>query len=298
MSETLLPRIERFLGRSWEEKREIMAWHVRRMLKRAWLGVFFVRRLEPGFWWLAWNDAICESVLDGTFEASERLFVQRFLKRGMTVLDIGAYYGLYTLTARTRIGQQGRIVAFEPSPFQRKRLKWNLRINRCHNVEVESQAVGGIKGEQTLFSIRGESAGYASLRQPEVGGSVDPIVVPVTTLDAYLQQRDISAVDFIKVDVEGGELDVFRGAIELLQRRPRPVILCELEDIRTKAWGYRAKDCVVLLESIGYRWFVTRSGGSLASLTEISEVTDRNFVAVPEERIGEIKEMVEDGTRS
>src|SRR6266478_1680846 len=295
---SVMPRIERFLGKPFGEKCEALAWHIKQLWRRARSRARFVRRLEPGFWWIAWEDVISNSVLDGTFEVGERKFVQRFLQPGMTVLDIGAYYGLYTLTAWARIGKQGRVIAFEPSPFQRKRLEWHLRLNRCHNVEIESVAVGGFEGKHTLFSIKGESAGYASLRHPEVGASVDLIPVLVTTLDKYLRKREISTVDFMKVDVEGGELDVFRGATELLRRQPRPVVLCELEDIRTEMWGHKAKDCAAFLDGLGYRWFATQIDGSLVPVIEISEVPNRNFVAVPEERVVQLKELVKYGTRS
>jgi FkbM family methyltransferase len=57
-------------------------------------------------------------------------------------LDIGAHHGLYTLLASRRVGRRGMVVAFEPSPRERRRLAKHLRVNRCANVEVEACAVG------------------------------------------------------------------------------------------------------------------------------------------------------------
>ena len=61
-------------------------------------------------------------------------------------------------------------------------------------------------------------------------------------------------MDFIKLDVEGAELDVLKGADLLLNRRPRPVILAEVQDVRTQPWGYRARD-IQHLSHKGYKWF-------------------------------------------
>jgi FkbM family methyltransferase len=252
--------------------------------------VLFLRRLEPGFWWIAWNDVIRNEVLNGTFEAAERKFLERFLQPGMTVLDIGAYYGLYTLTASVCVGEKGHVIAFEPSPFQRKRLQWHLRVNRCQNVRVENFALGMVESQQTLFSVPGECAGYSGLRSPEVGAKIEPIPVQVKTLDTYLRGSQISAVDLIKIDVEGGELDVFRGAAELLGQRSRPLILCELEDIRTAAWGHKARDTATFVEGFGYRWFRTTPDGGLAPWDGSTPGDERNFVAIPPERMTQVEE--------
>jgi len=291
-------RIERFLDKPLQEKRRFVIRRVKVFLQAVLSKAHFVTRLEPGFWWLAWEDVIRDSVLDGTFEAGERKFVQRFLQPGMTVLDIGAYYGLYTLTASICVGVNGQVIAFEPSPFQRKRLRWHLRINRCRNVLVENVALGKEESEQTLFSVPGESAGYSGLRSPEVGANVEPISVQVKALDKYLHMSQIHTVDLIKIDVEGGELDVFRGAAELLGERSRPLILCELEDVRTAAWGHRARDTAAFVEGFGYRWFRTTQDGSLALWDGGTACDERNFVAVPPERMTQVEEMIRNEIRS
>ena len=105
-------------------------------------------------------------------------------------------------------------------------------------------------------------------------------------------------MDFIKLDVEGGELEVLRGAEDLLKRRPRLLILAELQDVRAKAWGHRAKDAAAFLESLGFRWFKPMLGGNLANVPGDRDEYDDNLVAVPAERMREIAEMIEHGPRS
>jgi FkbM family methyltransferase len=289
-------RIERFLESPWEQKRIVLRNRFTAFRNSLISKLTLIKRLDPGFLWIAWSDVIREQVLAGNFERAELNFVCRFLKPGMTVLDVGAYYGLYTMTASIKVGDHGQVIAFEPAPYQMKRLRWHLMLNRLSNVKAEALALGDVENDRVLFSVPGRSAGYTSLRRFEIEAAVMPIPVKVTTLDNYLRKHCVNTVDFIKVDVEGGELDVFRGAAELFRHSPRPVVLCELEDIRTKNWGHSAKDCAEFLESLSYRWFSTQRDGSLLPIQVLSEVSDRNFVAVPEERIPELKELIKDAS--
>jgi SAM-dependent methyltransferase len=117
------------------------------------------------------------------------------------------------------------------------------------------------------------------------------------TLDSYLRQHSIGTIDLIKIDVEDGEMDVFKGGENLLRQELRPVILCELQDVRTEAWGHRAKDTAAFIESFGFRWFRPLSDGSLTSSLADKDGNERNFVAIPPERMRRVKEMITDGSR-
>jgi Methyltransferase FkbM domain len=83
--------------------------------------------------------------------------------------------------------------------------------------------------------------------------------------------------------VEGGELSVLQGAQKLLESGPRPVILAEVQDIRTKPWGYPASEIIQYLSSKGYKWFSLTTDGAVAPLDVRAETFDGNFVACPEE---------------
>jgi FkbM family methyltransferase len=74
---------------------------------------------------------------------------------GMTVLDVGAHNGFYTLLASKKVGPSGRVIAFEPSPRERQRLLSNLWINRCSNVIVEPVALAEEDSVATLFVVSG-----------------------------------------------------------------------------------------------------------------------------------------------
>src|ERR1700722_2008665 len=125
-------------------------------------------RLPFGSWWLARNDFVGAALFQGGFENIECSFVDRFLAPGMTVLDIGSHHGFYTLLASRKVGPQGKVIAVEASPRERKRLNRHLRINRCKNVAVESRALGEAKGVAELYLVSGVETGCNSLRPPAV----------------------------------------------------------------------------------------------------------------------------------
>jgi FkbM family methyltransferase len=270
-----------FADRAWKKTRVGLRFHGKGTFPNFPIPV----RLPFDAWWLAWNDVVGKAVLKGSFEKAECDFLSRFLQPGMTVLDVGAHHGFYALLASRRVGNSGRVFAFEPSPRERKKLGWHLRWNRCSNVEMIAAAVGARAGQAELFVAAGRETGCNSLRLPAVRGTPEKVSVPVDTLDDFLSRRGVEHVDFLKLDVEGAELSALRGAQNLVSRSPRPVVLVEVSDLRTAAWGYAASDILKQLSDRGYRWFEPREGGWLVPAPLDAGHYNRNFVAIPEEAI-------------
>lgn len=246
-------------------------------------------RLPFGALWVLRNDNVGEPLLAGEFEPAEMAFVERFLQPGMTVLDVGAHHGLYSLLASARVGAEGRVFAFEPSPRERRALRLNLLLNLAGNVSVQGLALGRDKGEQNLFVVQGSQRGCNSLRPPEVFSATIPVRVRVVPLDEWLVKQKIDHVNFIKLDVEGAELDALKGGARLLESRPRPAVLAEVQDIRTRPWGYPAIEIINYLADRGYRWFRILGSGSVEPLDLSSGGFDGNFIACPEESLGTLE---------
>src|SRR5713226_4814199 len=107
MSHPMLSRISRFLDMPWQERRNALSFRIKRLQRQTLSLIPTIKRIEPGFLFVAWNDAVHDAILSGDFERTERRFVRRFLKPGMTVLDVGAYFGIYSLTASMKVGKSG-----------------------------------------------------------------------------------------------------------------------------------------------------------------------------------------------
>jgi FkbM family methyltransferase len=274
-------RVHRFLRRPARTQYISLAQHVRTVFPEMPIPL----RLPFGAWWLAEKSALDHELIYDEFERTETDFVRRFLRAGMTVLDIGAHHGLYTLLASKRVGRKGRVIAFEPSPRERRRLLRHIGINRCSNVFVEPLALGDRDGEADLFLVEGRQDWCNSLRPPEVGERTSTVRVEVRPLDDVLHTLGISRVDFIKLDVEGAELSFLRGASKLLQSASRPAILAEVQDIRTRPWGYPAREIIRFLASAGYRWFALAEDGDLQPVSSDLPSYDANLVAFPRERV-------------
>jgi FkbM family methyltransferase len=282
----MLPRIWRFLQKPWWEKVRSLTFRWSR-LRYAAASIPFPVRLPFGAWWFARNDHIGRPIREGSFETSEMSFVDKFLRPDMTVLDIGAHHGFYTLLASKRVGPGGRVFAFEPSDRERKALIRHLRINRCRNVTVEGLAVGRENIDAPLFVVQGSQTGCNSLKKPaaDVEGNLRPASVHVVRLDDWLADRKVGGVHFIKLDVEGGELDVLKGAQMLLTARPRPTVLAEVQDVRTLPWGYAAKEIIEHLRKQDFSWFRLLANGSVVKVGETSTEFEGNFVACPSESL-------------
>jgi FkbM family methyltransferase len=202
----------------------------------------------------------------------------------MMVLDIGAHHGLYTLLASKLVGRRGKVIAFEPSPRERERLKKNLRLNGCRNVRVEPVALGSQKGLADLYVVDGAQDWCNSLRPPMVSGATHTVQVPVRRLDEVLLPKYGQRIDFIKLDAEGAELGVLQGAGWVFDVEPRPIILVEVEDLRTRPWGYEAKEIFKFLMQRRYQLFALGREGQLARIDPDKKQEGRNVVAIPEER--------------
>ena len=288
---SILAKLMHFLKAPNQEKRIMVRYRILQT-RNNWLPRLPLPvRTSWGAWWLAWNDVMGKQVFMHDYrEQGEQEFLLHFLQSGMTVLDIGAHQGNHTLLFSSQVGSEGLVVAFEPSPRELQRLKLHLAINRCRNVRVEPVAVGNNEVTEELFVCLGVETGCNSLRPPSVDDPIQKIEVPVITIDKYLEINEISKVDFVKIDIEGAELDALRGAAEMVDGL-KPSFLCELADMRTEPWGYHARDIYSFLQDRGYRWFSITQDGSVTPCP-YKETFHDNLVAVHEERLGLVNNLI------
>ncbi len=189
----------------------------------------------------------------GRGSMEKRLFLQ-LVKRGHTVLDIGANRGHFTVLFSHLVGARGVVHAFEPVPTTFAMLKKNAATLTAHpNCKLQTLALGEHSGRATMFQP-GTDDGQASLRTHEHGSwgtaqSVAEHSCEVATLDEYA--RHFPRLDFIKCDVEGGELPILRGARTVLERHS-PVLYVEVVAEWARNFGYTPGDLVRFLREAGY----------------------------------------------
>jgi FkbM family methyltransferase len=170
------------------------------------------------------------------------------IRPGETVVDVGANKGSYLLWL-SRAVKHGQVFAFEPQPALADYLRQACRACSLRNVTVEAKAVSDATGEATLnIPGAGDSPGASLEAAVDKRESCRHVTVPVITLDAYFQDhtRRISA---LKVDVEGHELALFRGAQKLLERHG-PLLVFESEN-RHLSQG-SVMDVLTFLRRLGY----------------------------------------------
>ena len=143
------------------------------------------------------------------------------LKEGMNVIDIGAHIGAYTILASEKVGNTGKVIAIEPEPQNYQRLLENVIINNFKNVVLKKTALSDHNGLERLY-ISPSSVRHSLLPQE---GKITSIEVIVKTLDILLEELHIKKVDIIKIDVEGAEIEVIKGAKETLQNNPDAKII-------------------------------------------------------------------------
>jgi FkbM family methyltransferase len=148
----------------------------------------------------------------GSFEVEKQHAISKMLRPGQAFYDIGANAGFYTLLGSKIVGPSGKVVAVEPLPRNVDVLRKHLSINGISNVRVVEKAVSDKNGKAKFIE-----QGYLESRLDEKG-SLD---VEATTFDRLIEETRLPP-DFVKVDIEGAEVDLLRGAKTAL-RKYRPV---------------------------------------------------------------------------
>jgi len=193
-------------------------------------------------------------------ERHEVSFILGALKPGMIFFDVGANAGLFAISAAKKIGGKG-VFAFEPCSSTFDLLRRNLQLNRLADVNVIQNALGDLVCEGVLqINDRGRDGlntlGQAIHPDSKVVGQEN---VRITTLDVFMNDHNVPRVDVMKVDIEGAELMMFRGARNLLARADAPLILYEGFGFLTRGFGYHPVEILWFLETCGYILFLLNS---------------------------------------
>lgn len=201
---------------------------------------------------LSMDDWLCRSIYFNAFEILCSRVVFRSLRRGSVFVDVGANLGYYSLGANRRVGDDGQVIAFEPNPATLARLRRNVDLSQANRIKIFDCALSDASGQCLLYVPPDPTMhGHASLREQDRTGHLTT-AVQVRRLDDVLG-NELSRLDIIKIDTEGSELAVLRGAEQLVTRF-RPSILVEFNKETADSFGYSPLDIPRLLLSFNPRY--------------------------------------------
>lgn len=189
----------------------------------------------------------------GSYEYTKQKALEREIKSGHVVYDIGANVGFYTLLASVLAGETGHVYSFEPFPENLRELRNHLKMNRIQNCTVIDAAVSSSEGEAVFDPSGDRCTGHLA-----AGGSLR---VRTLTLDGLVSRKEIRVPNVMKMDIEGAELECLRGAYQVIQES-RPVIFLATHGPEVH------EACVDLLGKWNYR-LATLDGGPAESADEL-----------------------------
>ena len=188
-------------------------------------------------------------------ERAEWAFYVKYIRQGMIVFDVGANVGELSLLFSRFCGQEGQVHAFEPSKASFDRLKVICKLPNRENIRPNHLALADKEGVVKLYVYGDEQSVWDCLSQRPIqyfGSPLGTEDVLATTVDAYCTQNGISQIDLLKIDVEGAEYQVLRGASGMLERQQIRCCVFEFSP-ETLHMGNRPDEIRAYLKQFGYK---------------------------------------------
>lgn len=207
-----------------------------------------------------YKDSVLSRLIYEGFEQEELNYIEKTLAMGDIFIDVGSNIGLHSLIASFKVGENGNVIAFEPSPITFERFLENISLNNIKNIEVRNKGISN-KSEFLNFNISedGYDAWNTFAHSDESNMFSKEIEVEVNTLDNELENIDKSRIKIIKIDVEGWEKFVILGGKKILIEYS-PIVMMEFTETNTFAAGYMVQELYDIMIAIGYEWFCYTNG--------------------------------------
>ncbi len=185
------------------------------------------------------------------YEPYEIEIIGNYLKSGMVGLDVGANIGLYSIVMSNLVGKTGHIYAIEPDNFNYGLLKSNLKL--FNNINLLNIALSDYDGKISIYKDKTNFGGH-SISKINTNGN-EFFEIETKTID-YLRYEIIKGrIGFIKIDVEGAEGKVIRGALQTL-KGDKPVLFIEFNQPRLRNCGENSNELLILFENLDYDIFI------------------------------------------
>jgi FkbM family methyltransferase len=190
------------------------------------------------------------TIVHGSWEDATTALWKHLLAPGMTVVDVGANKGFFSLLAARRVFPGGRVISYEPMPGNAQDIEATASVNRHPHWTVRYAALSGERGTAMLHTpVGADGSGWGSLER--VGADVHSVEVELVRLDDDLTALGASQVHLLKMDIQGHELDALRGARSSLERGAIHSLLVEVH--RHILGEDRVRDVWQVMGEVGYR---------------------------------------------
>jgi FkbM family methyltransferase len=214
----------------------------------------------------------------GYFDSAGISMIKTRLPEGGVFLDIGANVGSYTLIAAEKVGDPGRVFAFEPVSAIFNRLVENINLNGFSNVVAEQKALTNENKFVDLHIADQKNLGMSSIFHHDTeSGQTEQ--VSAVRLDDYLKQHQLKRIDMIKIDIEGAELFALQGMKDTLIKH-KPEIFIELKEEAVKHADYSLEDIINFLHKLDYKQSGIDEKGELISDLNLFRKDYYNFLFV------------------
>ncbi|MFW9794936.1 MAG: FkbM family methyltransferase [Candidatus Thorarchaeota archaeon] len=218
----------------------------------------------------------------GTYDPLDSSIVRDLVNDGDTVFDVGANLGWYTTLIGKRIGPHGSVVGIEPLPSVFSLLKKNISLNELENVILLNKAVAGKTESGFIHLFEGEPDTHASIK-PLGRTKLKRISIQLCTIDSIINELDLHP-NFVKIDVEGAEMELLDGAISLLSET-RPIIMLEVHFGTAKDSGHSPLYVLNRIRQFDYVFFQITGQRRLRKLSRRSKLRYvENLICVPFEK--------------
>jgi FkbM family methyltransferase len=180
----------------------------------------------------------------------QNIFAQH-LKTGAVFYDIGANVGFFSIVAAKLVGDSGKVIAFEPGKDNAQAIRHNGALNNFKQIEVIEKAISNNSGSGQLLLAK-YSGGHALATADAPPDLAGEITVDVVSIDDLIAQKLIEPPNFVKVDVEGAELDVLKGMKETIKTY-QPTIIYEVDDGDRTAYERKYQELADFMHSLDYK---------------------------------------------
>jgi FkbM family methyltransferase len=228
---------------------------------------------------LALQDRMQRSMfLNRRHEPETEQAFKSFIAKSKVFVDVGANIGYFSLAAKA-LNPRLQVFAFEPLPGNAENLRRNIELNHFKQIEVIEECLSDQAGTTEFMVPPGDECGWGRIAYRDLF-SGQKISRPMTTLDQFYTGRNLP-IDLLKVDVEGFEMNVFKGAKKVLSEL-KPVICFEANEPCLKDVGTSSQELFDFLKSHGYKTHSINPNGTLTpATTPLPNYRCGNYFAVP-----------------